>query len=327
MRVDPRVRLLDQVRRRTGGSIAEMSLADIQRARTTRLPQVPLLDPALQRLGRWLFGTPRPDVRIDTLEVPGADGPLPARRYRPVAATADAPMVVYLHGGGWVLGSPAQYDWLCTSVADDAGAVVVSVDYRKAPEHRAPASVDDAIAATAWLVDRAEEVAAPGPVVVAGDSAGGNLAALVAIAARDGQVARLDGQALIYPGVDLTMSFPSITELADAPILTRTDTATFKAHYLGDTADPTDPALSPWFVEDLAGVAPALVQTAEQDPLRDEGTAYAERLTEAGVPTRHTRYVGVPHGFVSLPGVCSPAHQAVAEIVDFVRARSFVRTR
>lgn len=322
MRLNARVRLLDQVRRRTGGSIATMSLDEIEQARLSRLPAVhPLLDPLVERVGRALFGTPRSSVHIDDLTVPGAEGDLPARRYRPATSVPGAPFLVYFHGGGWVLGGPAQYDWLCTTLADETGAVVVSVDYRKAPEHRAPAAADDAIAATRWLAAHADEVATTGPLLVAGDSAGGNLAALVAVAARDAGDLDLAGQVLIYPGTDLTSSFPSISELPDAPVLTRADIEAFKAHYLGDTADPVDPRVSPWFVEDLTGVAPALVQTAEHDPLRDEGTAYAQRLSEAGVPTRHTRYVGVPHGFVSLPGACPPAHQAVAEIIDFVRDR------
>ena len=321
MRLDPRVRLLDRARRALGGSVADMSLDEIQRARVTRLPAVPLLDPVVQRFGRSLFGTPRPDVSIGDTTVGGAVGELPARTYRPRRLSADAPVVVWFHGGGWVLGGPAQYDWVCTSIAEDAGAVVVSVDYRKAPEHPAPAAVDDAVAATRWVAANAGSLGASGPLVVAGDSAGGNLAALVAVAARDAGDLELAGQALVYPGTDLTSSFSSIRELADAPILTRDDIDAFLAHYLADGIAGDDPRVSPWFVEDLTGLAPALVQTAEHDPLRDEGTAYADRLAEAGVPTRHTRYVGVPHGFLSLPGICPVAHQALAELVDVVRSR------
>ena len=318
MRLDPRVQLLDRVRRATGGGVADMSLEEIQRARVTRLPHVPGLDPVLQRLGLALFGRPRRDVAIETRLVGGAEGDLPARLYRPPGLAADAPLVVWFHGGGWVLGSPAQYDWVCTSIAQDAGALVVSVDYRMAPEHPAPAAPDDAIAATRWIAEHAAELGASGPLVVAGDSAGGNLAALVAVAARDAGDLDLAGQALVYPGTDLTCSFPSIRELADAPILTREDIDAFRDHYLAGQVDAADPRVSPWFVDDLAGVAPALVQTAEHDPLRDEGTAYAERLAEAGVSMRHTRYVGVPHGFLSLPGICPPAHQALAELVTFI---------
>lgn len=321
MRLDPRVRLLDRARRAVGGSVADMSLAEIQRARVTRLPAVPVLDPVVQRLGLALFGHPRPGVTVTTRTVGGAAGDLPARVYAPAGLAADAPLVVWFHGGGWVLGGPLQYDWACTTIAEDAGALVVSVDYRKAPEHRAPAAAEDAIAATGWVAERAAELGATGPLVVAGDSAGGNLAALVAVAARDAGGPVVAGQVLVYPGVDLTRSFPSIRELHDAPILTRREIDAFVDHYLGVEVDPADPRVSPWFVDDLGGLAPALVQTAEHDPLRDEGTAYADRLRDAGVSTRHTRYVGVPHGFLSLPGICPAAHQAMAELVAFVRDR------
>lgn len=321
MRLDPRVRLLDRARRAVGGSVADMSLEEIRRARVTRLPQVPVLDPLVQRFGLALFGRPRADVAIEETTVGGAVGDRPARVYRPRGLEPDAPIVVWLHGGGWVLGGPAQYDWVCTALAEDAGALVVSVDYRKAPEHPAPAAADDAVAATRWIAEHAAELGASGALVVAGDSAGGNLAALVAVAVRDAGDLDLAGQALVYPGTDLTCSFPSIRTLADAPILTRDDIDAFRAHYLAGGVAADDPRVSPWFVEDLAGVAPALVQTAEHDPLRDEGTAYADRMAEAGVPTRHTRYVGMPHGFLSLPGTCPAAHQALAELVDFVRSR------
>ena len=320
MRPDPRVLLLDRARRALGGSVADMSLEEIQRARVTRLPQVPLVDPLVQRLGLALFGRPRGDVGIDgQARVGGAVGELPARVYRPRGLALDAPLVVWFHGGGWVLGGPAQSDWVCTSIAEDVGALVVSVDYRKAPEHPAPAAVDDAVAATRWVAEHAEALGATGPLVVAGDSAGGNLAALVAVAVRDAGDIALAGQGLVYPGTDLTCSFPSTHQLANAPMLTREDIDVFRGHYLAGEVAGDDPRVSPWFVEDLSGVAPALVQTAEHDPLRDEGTAYADRLADAGVPTRHTRYVGVPHGFLSLPGVCPPAHQALAELVEFVR--------
>jgi acetyl esterase/lipase len=252
--------------------------------------------------------------------IPGPAGAQQVRLYRPRRPVHHpTPLVINLHGGGFVLGNLDAGDWLCSFVAGELGAVVASVDYRLAPEDPAPAAVEDGTSATRWLADHGEELGAPGPIAVMGDSAGGNLAALVAIAARDAGGPAIAHQVLIYPAVDLTMSFPSIRELADAPILTYEDMRTFIDHYLGDHTDPADPQVSPWFVEDLTGLPPALVLTAEHDPLRDEGRAYAERLREAGVPTRWTEYAGMPHGFTTLPGVCRSAPQAVAEIVQELR--------
>lgn len=321
MKVSRRVRLFDRVKELTGASFEDLDLDGIRAARESRVPPIPVVGGVLARVAdRVVFGQAVPGVVIDELTVPGSAGSLAVRRYRPASVGNDAPLLVFFHGGGWVVGSPKQYDWLCTVLARDAGVVVASVDYRKAPEHPAPAAVDDAIAATAWLAEHGAKVGATGPVFVAGDSAGGNLSALVAIAARDGRVPSVAGQLLIYPGTDLTMSFPSIDRLADAPILPRASIAAFRAHYLAGGVAGDDPTVSPFHVDDLVGVAPALVQTAEHDPLVDEGHAYAARLADAGVSVRRTCYVGMPHGFVSLPGLCPPAHQAVAEMVDVIRS-------
>lgn len=297
-----------------------MTPEEIERSRASRLPQLPVGQPLLERLGRWLLGGPRPAVTISDGTVGGAAGPLPARWYRPPNLRPDAPVLVYFHGGGWTVGAAAHYDWLCSSIAEDVGAVVVSVDYRLAPEDPAPAAADDAIAAMSWVAENRQEIGATGPLAVAGDSAGGNLAAVAAIAARDSGL-DLAGQVLIYPGVDLTLSFRSVHVLTNEPILTRQDIDTFRMHYLSGGIDPADPRVSPWFA-DVAGVAPALVQTASHDPLVDEGDAYARKLEEAGVLVRHTRYVDVPHGFLSLPGIVPAARQALSEIVTFLTERT-----
>jgi acetyl esterase/lipase len=326
VKVSRRVRLLNRAQELTGASFEDLDLEGIRAARESRVPPIPVVGGLLARVAdRVLFGQPVPGVAIDEMTVPGPAGLLSVRRYRPAGVGTDVPLLVFFHGGGWVIGSPKQYDWLCTVLARDAGVVVASVDYRKAPEHPAPAAVDDALAATAWLAEHADEVGATGPVFVAGDSAGGNLSALVSIAARDGRIPPVAGQLLIYPGTDLTMSFPSIDRLADAPILPRASMAAFVGYYLSGGIAPDDPRVSPFHVDDLTGVAPALVQTAEHDPLVDEGHAYADRLAAAGVPVRRTCYVGMPHGFVSLPGLCPPAHQAVAEMVDFIRTAAVGR--
>lgn len=319
MKLDRRVRLLDLVMRRSGFKIRDArTVADVKALRTKRASTDGPLGAVVGRVGGALFGRVAAGVDVDHLEVPGADGPLRVRRYRTRTATPEAPLVVNFHGGGFVLGDLDGNDWYCSTLAAETGAVVVSVDYRLAPEDPAPAAVSDCVAATRWLAGHAAEVGATGPLVVTGDSAGGNLAALVALAARDAGGPSIALQALIYPATDLTMSFPSTVDLADAPILGRADMDAFVRHYLGPDGDPADPAVSPYHVEDLAGVAPALVQTAEHDPLRDEGRAYADRLRDAGVPTRWTEYAGMPHGFVSLPGICRSAPQAVAEVAQAI---------
>jgi acetyl esterase/lipase len=319
MRVDRRVLVLDALRKQAGRSVATMGLEDIQEARRGWMPQWPLLGPVIDRLGHVLFGPPHAEVTTEDGTVPGPAGPIGVRVYRPGRTVDPAPLVVNLHGGGFVLGNLDAGDWLCSTVAAGLGGVVVSVDYRLAPEDPAPAALEDCVAATRHLADHRDAVGAGGPVAVMGDSAGGNLATLVAITLRDEGGPDLAHQVLIYPAVDLTMSFPSVQELGDAPILTREDMRAFTDHYLGDRTDPADPRVSPWFVDDLGGLPPALVQTAEHDPLRDEGRAYAARLREAGVTTRWTEYAGMPHGFTTLPGVCRSAPQAVAEIVQELR--------
>lgn len=306
--------LLDLVRRRfLRGEVAQMSLADIRAARGPHVAPGGLAE----RVSWRVLGRPRPDVVRSWIEVPGAAGTLRARRHEPPVRAPARPVVLHLHGGGWVVGGPGQYDWFCGELAHRLGAVVVSVDYRKAPEHPAPAATEDAVAAARWLLDGDAPDDLDGPVLVAGDSAGGNLAALVAVAARDEGWSRLVGQLLVYPATDLTMTSRSATTQTTEPILHRTDMEGFVGLYLAGGIAPTDPRVSPMHVADLSGVAPACVQTASRDPLRDEGRRYAERLEADGVRTRHTEYVDVPHGFVSLPGLTGSAHQAVAELVQF----------
>lgn len=324
MQLDRRIRLLDAAMARAGMRISDArDVADVQRlrARRERTDQLPVVGGLVRRASQSLFGRPRADVTTEERTLPGPAGDLRFRLYRPATVRGQAPLLVHLHGGGWVLGDLDGADWLCSTVAADADVLVASVDYRLAPEHPAPAAVDDTLAAVGWLAEHGASFGAGGPVGVSGDSAGGNLAALAAIAARDGELPPLAAQALIYPATDLTRSFPSHRELADAPLLAAAEIEAFLRFYLGPDGDPADPRLSPWAVDDLTGVAPALVQTAEHDPLRDEGRAYAERLQASGVPTRWTEYAGMPHGYASLPGLCRSGAQAVAEVSQFVAAR------
>jgi acetyl esterase len=304
-RMDLRVRVIGRLGRLM--SVTRMDDARLQRAQQQRLGHNPVID--------LLFGAVADGVRLIDGTAKGEAGPVPIRVYRPDRAVAEPlPLVVNFHGGGWTLGSLDAADWLCSQVSVTTGAVVVSVDYRLAPGHRWPAAAEDCYAALVDVVDRAAELGAdPDRVAVMGDSAGGNLAAVVTIMARDRSGPPIAHQGLLYPSVDLTMSSPSIEENAHAPILTKADCLAFRDHYLGGQ-DPRQPYASPLFARDFSGLPPALVQVAEHDPIRDDGLRYAAALQQAGVPVRLTRYVGMPHGFLSLPRLCRAAPQALAEL-------------
>jgi acetyl esterase len=230
------------------------------------------------------------------------------------------PVLVWLHGGGFVIGGPKHYHGTCRDLAAGAGCIVVSVDYRLAPDHKAPAAVDDSIAAVGWVLDHAGELRGdPHRIAVGGDSAGGNLSALVA--QHFGR--RLVAQLLVYPTTDLTMSAPSIDENAEGLFLTKASMEWFIGHYMDDSGlTRDDPRVSPAHSPDevLAGTPPALVITAEFDPLRDEGEAYGARLHAAGVPTKVRRFDGMIHAFYVMRVITPAAVDAIDESVDFLRA-------
>jgi acetyl esterase/lipase len=269
---------------------------------------------------------PGPEMAgVEDGAVPGPDGDLPMRVYTPAGA-APLPGVVYFHGGGWVIGSIRSHDVICRRLADAAGATVISVDYRLAPEHTFPAAADDCLAATRWVHDHAAEVGVdPARLAVAGDSAGGNLAAVTALRAKQDGGPVLAFQLLIYPATDLTLSFPSIRENGEGYLLRAADMVWFRDHYAPDGTDLKDPRLSPLWADDVSGLPPALVITAEYDPLRDEGEAYGHRLQEAGVPTHVSRYAGMIHGFFGMPSVFPGAAPAMQEASDALRRA--LRTR
>jgi acetyl esterase len=309
-RMDLRVRLFG----RLAGllSVATMDDARLARAQQQRIGHNVVTD--------LLFGAVAKGVESTDGTAKGEVGPVPVRIYRPRGATGTLPLVVNFHGGGWTIGSLDSADWLCSHVAVGTGAVVVSVDYRLAPGHRYPAAAEDCYSALVDLVGRAGELGAdPDRVAVMGDSAGGNLAAVVSLMARDRSGPRIAHQGLVYPSVDLTMSSPSIEENAHAPVLTKADCLAFRDHYLGGQ-DQRQPYASPLFAEDHSGLPPALVQVAEHDPIRDDGLRYTEVLRAAGVPVRLTQYVGMPHGFASFPRICRAAPQALAELCEEQRA-------
>ena len=272
----------------------------------------------IRRSAAAFAGTLAPVARVEERTVAGTIG---ARLYVPPADPARRGLVVYYHGGGWVVGDLDTYDPLCRFLAHAAGVRVLSVDYRRAPEHRFPAAVDDALAAFRGAVaDVAALGADPARVGVAGDSAGGNLAAVVSqLAARDGGP-RPAVQLLIYPVTDLSRKHPSYRLFADGFFLTEREMDWYRGHYLPDEAAAADPRASPLLAEDLHGLPPAIVLTAGFDVLRDEGEAYARRLEAAGVPVRLSRRAGLIHGFANATAVSRPAHAAMHEAAGWLAA-------
>jgi acetyl esterase len=288
----------------------QQAAAYLDRLRELALPPYREIGPAAarQRMDEdapGLFGQPDP---IAAVEDSDADG-VPVRLYHP--EERDLPGLVWFHGGGWTIGSLDSHDRLCRTLAARSGCVVVSVDYRLAPEHPYPAAVDDAWTATQWASKRFAALA------VGGDSAGGHLAAVVAVRARDRGLP-LSFQVLVYPATDSGLDTPSFREHADVPNLTRDVMRWFWDQFC-PVERRAEPEASVLRASDLQGVAPALVLTVEYDVLRDEGEAYAHRLLAAGVPVTLTHYDGQIHGFLRMPAVIERAHEAIDQVAESVR--------
>lgn len=265
-------------------------------------------------------GPPEPVARVENRRIPGPAGEIAVRIYTP-EARGPLPVLVYFHGGGWVIGTIETHDPLCRHLAKQAQAVVVSVDYRLAPEHKFPAGPEDCYAATSWVAEHAAELGGdPARVVVGGDSAGGNLAAAVSLMARDRGKPKIALQLLLYPVTDHSYETASYRENADGYLLTKQAMVWFWNHYLAKDADGANPYASPLRAKDVSGVAPAVVVTAEFDPLRDEGEAYAERLRQARVSVKLERYDGIIHGFAMMTGYFEEAQRVVAEAAGAIRA-------
>lgn len=265
------------------------------------------LDPLATRAARrksisLVTGSPTPVFKVEDLRIPGPAQPIPVRIYRPTETRAASPVIVYFHGGGWVVGDLDSHDNLCRSLAVKANAIVVAVDYRLAPEHRFPAAADDAYAAVLWVAANTRTLGAdPANIVVAGDSAGGNLAAVVAQLSRDLGGPKLRAQLLLYPAVDLSrLDRQSTIDFANGLFLTRERMAWFIDLYVPDKAARIYAKVSPLLAVNYQGLAPAIVVTAKFDPLRDEGEEYANALRKAGVPVHLRRFEGMIHGFMSM---------------------------
>ncbi|HET8863835.1 MAG TPA: alpha/beta hydrolase [Solirubrobacterales bacterium] len=258
---------------------------------------------------------------VEDLAIPGPAGPIPARFYEPPGiGIEERPLIVYFHGGGWTIGDLDTCDSVCRFLALGVPATVLSVDYRLAPEHPFPAAVDDALAAFLWAaLDNTRLGVDPGRIAVAGDSAGGNLAAAVSLLTRDESGPSPALQALIYPVTDAVGGQTSRDEFAKGFLLTKADMDWFERHYLPPGSDHADPRVSMLRAEDLADLPPAYVVTAGFDPLRDEGEAYAARLREAGVRVALRRHPGLIHGFANMTAVSRTAREAMRELCGAIQ--------
>ncbi|MEU7825140.1 alpha/beta hydrolase [Catellatospora sp. NPDC049133] len=264
-------------------------------------------------------GDPERVAEVVDREIDGPGGPLPIRIYRPVLG-GELPVLVYFFGGGWTLGTIDTSDAVCRSLANAAGCLVVAAGYRLAPEHKFPAAVHDCHAAVRWVAANAAAIGAdPARIAVGGDSAGGNLAAAVTLLAREEGDLPLAGQLLVYPNTDHRSHTASLREGTDPYLFNATSVAWYWANYLATPEDGLNPLASPLRADSLAGLPPALVVTAEYDPLRDQAEEYARRLGREGVPVTLTRYDGMVHGFFCMGGELDAGRRALTQAADQLR--------
>jgi acetyl esterase len=302
----------------------QMSLAMMERQNLPGIETLPV-DVARQvvHVQAVMSGGPElPVGSVRDIQIDGAEGPIGARYYTPDEPGGPHPLLVYYHGGGFVICDLDTHDAFCRLLCKHAGANVLSVDYRMAPEHPFPAPVEDARAALRWAYEHVGELGAdPERIGVAGDSAGGNLATVVCqLAAHDGGPAPVF-QLLVYPVTDMTASRPSRELFGEGFFLTQSEMDWFSEHYVESVnADPTDPRLSPLLADDLSGQPPAFIVTAGFDPLRDEGEEYAQALRAAGVPVALRRFSGLIHAFINWTGVSPVSRDAVIELAGATRA-------
>ena len=269
------------------------------------------------------------DLHVTERIIPGPEADLRLRIYRPFGAGARPPAIVFFHGGGWVVGDLDTHDASCRVLSVASGCVVISVDYRLAPEHPFPAAPEDCLAAYTWVVSNADDLSVdPSAVAVAGDSAGGNLAAVVCQQARSTDVIPPVAQGLIYPAVDFRLQTRSVELFSDGFFLTRESMNWFRNHYVPEDRDPLDPAASPLLSDDVSGVAPAWIWTAGFDPLRDEGRAYGDMLEKGGVLVHQRCHDDMIHGFFNLgmiPGAVAIIEEMGREFGELVRSSAAAR--
>lgn len=305
MALDPQARaLLDQMASLGGPPIHKLSVSEARKQS---------MDMAAMQ------GVQEPVALVEDRTVPGPAGEIPVRLYTP-AIEGPLPVFVYLHGGGWVIGGIESSDGLCRTLCNAARCIVISAGYRLAPENPFPAAVEDSYHALLWASENAGSFGGDAArVAVGGDSAGGNLTAVVTLIARDRGRPFLKYQLLLYPVTDAACDTRSYRENADGYFLTRDAMQWFWGHYIGKEIDRGNPLVSPLRALSLKGLPPALVITAEYDPLRDEGEAYAERLKAAGVPVQLTRYDGMIHGFFMMGGILDQGRRALEQAATALR--------
>ncbi len=275
---------------------------------------------AMQTAMAMQNSTPEAVAHVENRTIPGPLGEIPIRIYTP-HGSGPFSVLVFFHGGGWVICNLDTHDALCRSLTNAASCIVVSVDYRLAPEHRFPAATEDCYAATQWVAEHGTELNIDTAcIAVGGDSAGGNLAAVVAQLARDKGSPALAFQLLIYPATDFTAKTLSKQVNGSGNLLTGEDMSWFTNHYLNDENDMLNPLASPSLAANVGNLPPALIITAEYDPLRDEGEAYGRRLIEAGVSVTISRYDGMIHGFMSMGPIFDKGNQAITESAAALRA-------
>jgi acetyl esterase len=292
-------------------------LAGVPRVETLPLPAGRAL---LREQSRMVAGE-QPVGQCRDLEVPGADGaPVPARLYVPRGTLGPSALLLFIHGGGWVYGDLEAYDGVCRYLSEQSGVRVLSVQYRKAPEHRYPAGLDDCVAAYAWVREHAADLTVdPRRIAVGGDSAGGNLSIGVCLSAREQGWPQPVAQLLVYPATDFSQRLPSRSRFGEGFYLSREFMDRCEAAYIAPGTDVTDPLLSPLQAKDLSGLAPAYVVTAGFDPLRDEGEAFAQRVSDDGGAVVLDRHPGLIHGFFNMVGVSDSARSAVGGVVQRLR--------
>jgi acetyl esterase len=320
MPLDPQIRLMRDRRAQDGA--AQLYTLSLEEARAADLASI-----------RAVGGDPEPVHEVTDRLLPGPGGDLPIRIYRP-SAERPLPALLYFFGGGWTLGSVDTSDGICRSLANAADCVVFTVGYRLAPEHRFPAAIEDCHAALRWVAQHAEELGVdPTRLAVGGDSAGGNLAAAVTLLARaDSDSARsnpdgdtdsipsLAGQLLVYPNTDQLADSGSMRENVDPWLFNRDSVAWYRQFYLTTPQDAVNPLASPLLAKDLSGLPPALVITAEYDPLRDQGEQYARRLAADGVHVELSRYPGMVHGFFAMAGTVDAGRAAINQAARHLRS-------